>query len=61
MATMHRWKYSALAAAAVASFGLYSSNALALALGPITVQSALGEPLRAEIELVQVTSGTPGD
>ena len=56
MATMHRWKYSALAAAAVASFGLYSSNALALALGPITVQSALGEPLRAEIELVQVTS-----
>jgi pilus assembly protein FimV len=55
MATMHRWKYSALAAAAVASFGLYSSNALALALGPITVQSALGEPLRAEIELVQIS------
>ena len=55
MATMHRWKHSALAAAALASFGFYGSNALALALGPITVQSALGEPLRAEIELVQVT------
>ena len=52
---MHRWKYSALAAAAVTSLGLYSTNALALALGPITVQSSLGEPLRAEIELVQVT------
>ncbi len=52
---MHRWKHSALAAAALASFGFYGSNALALALGPITVQSALGEPLRAEIELVQVT------
>ncbi|WP_305806844.1 hypothetical protein, partial [Stenotrophomonas sp. YIM B06876] len=51
MSTMHRWKHSALAAAVVASAGLYASNALALALGPITVQSALGEPLRAEIDL----------
>ncbi|NUN62771.1 MAG: hypothetical protein HUU13_17225, partial [Burkholderiaceae bacterium] len=52
---MHRWKFSALAAAAVATVGLYAPNAFALALGPITVQSALGEPLRAEIDLPQIT------
>ena len=55
MATMHRWKYSALAAAVVTTFGLYAADASALALGPITVQSALGEPLRAEIDLPQIT------
>lgn len=55
MANMHRWKFSALAAAAVASAGLYATDASALALGRITVQSALGEPLRAEIELPQIT------
>ena len=53
---MHRWKHSALAAAAAAALGLYSSSALALALGPISVQSALGEPLRAEIDLPQATA-----
>ena len=52
---MHRWKFSALAAASVMAFGLHTSDALALALGPITVQSALGEPLRAEIDLPQIT------
>jgi pilus assembly protein FimV len=55
MATMHRWKFSALAAATLASVALYAPNALALALGPITVQSALGEPLRAEIDLPRIT------
>ena len=55
IATMHRWKFSALAAAAVAAAGLHAPDALALSLGPITVQSALGEPLRAEINLPQVT------
>ena len=55
MATMHRWKFSALAAAAAVSVGLYASDASALALGRISVQSALGEPLRAEIELPQIT------
>jgi len=53
--TMHRWKYSALAAAAIASGGLYAADASALTLGSITVQSALGEPLRAEIDLPQIT------
>ncbi|PJI96830.1 pilus assembly protein FimV [Acidovorax sp. 69] len=52
---MHRWKFSVLAAAAVASAGFYASDASALALGRITVQSALGEPLRAEIDLPQIT------
>lgn len=52
---MHRWKFSVLAAAAVATAGLYATDASALALGRITVQSALGEPLRAEIDLPQIT------
>ncbi|MBU1351466.1 MAG: hypothetical protein KKB95_06195 [Gammaproteobacteria bacterium] len=52
---MHRWKFSVLAAAAVASAGFYAGDAAALALGRITVQSALGEPLRAEIDLPQIT------
>lgn len=52
---MHRWKFSVLAAAAVALTGLYADDASALALGRITVQSALGEPLRAEIDLPQIT------
>ena len=55
LAHMHRWKFSVLAAAAVASAGFYAGDASALALGRITVQSALGEPLRAEIELPQIT------
>ncbi|CAN7295632.1 hypothetical protein LJR074_001487 [Acidovorax sp. LjRoot74] len=52
---MHRWKFSVLAAAAVVSAGFYAPDASALALGRITVQSALGEPLRAEIDLPQIT------
>ena len=56
MAHMHRWKFSVLAAAAVALIGLHTDDASALALGRITVQSALGEPLRAEIDLPQITA-----
>lgn len=55
MASMQSWKYSALAAAALASVALYTPNAFALALGSVTVQSALGEPLRAEIDLPSIT------
>ena len=55
MAHMHRWKFSVLAAAAVALTGFHADDAYALALGRITVQSALGEPLRAEIDLPQIT------
>lgn len=50
-----RWRFSALAAALMACAGLYSPNSSALTLGTITVQSALGEPLRAEIDLPQIT------
>lgn len=52
---MHRWKLSALAAAALASASFYATDASALALGRLTVQSALGEPLRAEIDLPEIT------
>ncbi|MDD2711960.1 MAG: hypothetical protein PHU77_03495, partial [Simplicispira sp.] len=55
MASLQHWKYSALAMAAAVSVGLYAPEAAALVLGPITVQSALGEPLRAEIDLPQIT------
>ena len=50
-----RWKNTALAAAA-AVFCLWSSNATALSLGRITVQSALGEPLRAEVEVPEINA-----
>lgn len=55
MAKMHRWKSSALAAAVLALAGLHATEASALALGRINVKSSLGEPLRAEIELPQIT------
>jgi pilus assembly protein FimV len=46
----------AVAAAVVISIGLaHTGDALALALGRIVVQSALGEPLRAEIEIPEIT------
>ncbi|MDR0226223.1 MAG: hypothetical protein LBI66_07370 [Burkholderiaceae bacterium] len=53
---MHRWKLSALAAAALVSVGLTASDAWALALGRVNVQSALGEPLRAEVEVPQLSA-----
>lgn len=49
-----RWQITALAAAAL--FGLWGSDAMALSLGRITVQSALGEPLRAEIEVPDINA-----
>src|SRR5690606_36971356 len=55
VAPMRRWKFSALATAAILSAGLYATEASALALGRLNVQSALGEPLRAEIDLPQIT------
>ena len=47
---------AALAAAAALLGTLASSPAYALALGRITVQSALGEPLRAEVDVPQITT-----
>ncbi len=52
----HRWQQTAVAIAAVALFGLWGSNAAALSLGRISVQSALGEPLRAEIEVPEINA-----
>jgi pilus assembly protein FimV len=45
-----------MAAAAAALLGLWGSSALALSLGRIVVQSALGEPLRAEIEILDINA-----
>ncbi|MEO6276133.1 MAG: FimV/HubP family polar landmark protein [Rhodoferax sp.] len=52
-----RWKTSTVAAAVVATLvGLASGNAVALSLGRMTVLSGLGEPLRADIELPDITT-----
>ena len=56
IAKSHRWQKTALAAAAIALLGLSSTGAYALSLGRLTVQSALGEPLRAEIEVPDITA-----
>ncbi len=56
IAKSHRWQKTAVAAAAIALLGLSSSEAWALSLGRITVQSALGEPLRAEIDVPEINA-----
>ncbi|MDE2607718.1 MAG: fimbrial protein FimV, partial [Burkholderiales bacterium] len=48
-------RLSALALAAAVTFGLASPDALALALGRVTVRSALGEPLRAEVDVPEIS------
>ena len=52
----HRWRKTALASLVAALFGLSGSNASALALGRITVLSALGDPLRAEIDILDINA-----
>ncbi len=54
IAKSHQWRYSAVAVAAL--LGLWGSNAAALSLGRISVQSALGEPLRAEIDVLDINA-----
>lgn len=49
-----RWRIGALASAIALLGSLASLEAHALALGRITVQSALGEPLRAEIDITDI-------
>lgn len=56
IAKSHRWQKTAVAAAAIALLGLSTTGAWALSLGRITVQSALGEPLRAEIEVPEINA-----
>jgi len=50
------WPRGVLATAAALALLGASLDAQALALGAITVRSALGEPLRAEIEVPQISS-----
>lgn len=49
------WRACAIALAAVLAAGVPAHDALALALGRVSVQSTLGEPLRAEIDVPQIT------
>lgn len=52
---MTPWKQKTLAAAAMLALAGLSFDASALALGAVTVHSHLGEPLRAEIEVPQIS------
>jgi len=56
IAKSHRWQKTAIAASVAAMLGLWGTSALALSLGRITVQSALGEPLRAEVDVPDINS-----
>jgi pilus assembly protein FimV len=49
-----QWRATALAVATAVLVGLSATDANALALGRITVQSALGEPMRAEIDVPDI-------
>ena len=51
-----RWQKTALAVATATVMGLWGSQASALSLGRIAVLSALGEPLRAEIEILDINA-----
>src|SRR5688500_5711439 len=50
-----QWHASAVALAAASLLSLSSPPAQALALGRVTVQSALGEPLRVDIDIPEIT------
>ncbi len=51
-----RMRNPALAASVAVLLGLLGANADALSLGRLTVQSALGQPLRAEIEIPEINA-----
>ena len=51
-----RWRVGALAAAVALLGSVASLPVQALGLGRVTVQSALGEPLRAEIEVLEISA-----
>jgi pilus assembly protein FimV len=50
------WRLSILGAAAAVALGIASTDASAFALGQLKVQSALGEPLRAEIDVTEIAA-----
>ncbi len=51
-----QWRSTALAIATAILLGVSTSDASALALGRVTVQSALGEPLRAQIDIPEINA-----
>ncbi|MDB5844698.1 MAG: hypothetical protein JWP79_2008, partial [Polaromonas sp.] len=51
-----RGQLSLISAAVAVTLGAFSVDAAALALGRLNVQSALGEPLRAEIEVTEISA-----
>jgi pilus assembly protein FimV len=51
-----RWNHVAAASAIAVMLAAFSDQAAALALGRLNVLSALGEPLRAEIDVPQITA-----
>ncbi|AMM25557.1 FimV/HubP family polar landmark protein [Variovorax sp. PAMC 28711] len=51
-----RCQLTLLSAAMALALGVVSTDANALAFGRLNVQSALGEPLRAEIEVTEITA-----
>jgi pilus assembly protein FimV len=53
---MSTWRTPVAAAALLLSMGLAAFDAQALALGRVNVQSALGEPLRAEIDVPDINA-----
>ena len=54
IAKSHRWQLTAVAAAAL--MGLWGTPANALSLGRVIVQSALGQPLKAEIDILDINA-----
>lgn len=54
IAKSQQWQFSAVALAVL--LGLWGSDASALSLGRITVQSALGEPLKAEVDVLDINA-----
>ena len=50
-----RWRFGVIAGAVALMAGMASLPAQALSLGRLSVLSALGEPLRAEIDVAQIT------
>jgi pilus assembly protein FimV len=56
IAQSYRRRKTAIAAAALAVLALSAPSAWSLSLGRVTVQSALGEPLRAEIDVPEINA-----
>ena len=54
MTHRNRWRFGVLASAVALLGSLCSIEAHALALGRVTVQSALGEALRAEVDIAEI-------